>query len=53
MSLHISNATRRSAPMAPQVQDRLARIMTAHQTLPTPVQVGRVMGIGAGKAEPS
>ncbi|MEM7092832.1 MAG: thioesterase family protein [Actinomycetota bacterium] len=45
MSLHISMETRRSAPMAPQIMDRLAVIEAAHGELPVPPQVGRTMGI--------
>jgi acyl-CoA thioester hydrolase len=47
MSLHVSQETRRSAPMAAQVLERLARIQGAHDTLPMPPQVGRVMGLKA------
>ena len=50
MSLHISNQTRRSAPMAPEVQERLADIETAHAQLPVPPQAGRVMSVKAGRA---
>ena len=49
LSLHVSQETRRSAPMAPQVQGRLAAIRLAHDTLPIPPQVGRVMGLKAGR----
>jgi len=48
MSLHVSEATRRSAPMAAAVLERLARIRAAHGALPRPPQVGRVIGLGAG-----
>ncbi len=47
MSLHVSQVTRRSAPMAPKVLDRLTEIQRAHETLPMPRQVGRVMGLKA------
>ncbi len=47
MSLHLSQATRRSAPMAEGVQARLALIERAHRDLPTPHQVGRVIGLTA------
>jgi acyl-CoA thioester hydrolase len=47
MSLHVSQETRRSAPMAPHVLDRLAGIERAHSALPIPPQVGRVMGLKA------
>ena len=48
MSLHVSEATRRGAPMATEVRARLARIQAAHDLLPTPPQVGRRMGLRAG-----
>jgi acyl-CoA thioester hydrolase len=50
MSLHVSQETRRSAPMAPEILERLAEIERAHRHLPTPPQVGRVMGLGAGRS---
>jgi len=51
MSMHISQQTRRSAPMAPEVQQRLASIEAAHSSLPVPPQVGRVMGLKAGRPQ--
>ncbi|MEL6984142.1 MAG: thioesterase family protein, partial [Actinomycetota bacterium] len=50
LSMHISQETRRSAPMAPEVQERLAAIHDAHRALPIPPQVGRVIGVKAGRA---
>jgi acyl-CoA thioester hydrolase len=47
MSLHVSEKTRRSAPMAPEILERLAGIAEAHRSLPVPPQVGRVMGLKA------
>ncbi len=47
MSLHVSQETRRSAPMAAAILERLAEIERAHDTLPLPPQVGRVMGLTA------
>ena len=47
MSLHVSQHTRRSAPMAPEILARLARIQVAHDALPRPPEVGRVMGLTA------
>ena len=47
MSLHVSLDTRRGAAMAPEVLARLAAIQAAHDALPQPPQVGRVMGLGA------
>ena len=46
MSLHVGLATRRSAPMAPEILVRLAAIQAAHDTLPRPPQVGRAIGLG-------
>ena len=46
MSLHVSEVTRRGAPMAPTVLDRLARIQNAHDALPRPPQAGRTIGLG-------
>ena len=48
MSLHVSETTRRAAPMAPGVLERLARIQKAHDALPRPPQVGRTIGLSAG-----
>ena len=45
MSLHVSEATRRSAPMAAEILERLARIQAAHDALPRPPQVGRTIGL--------
>jgi acyl-CoA thioester hydrolase len=47
VSLHVSRETRRAAPMAPSVLERLATIQAAHDRLPRPPQVGRVMGLTA------
>jgi acyl-CoA thioester hydrolase len=45
MSLHVSRATRRAAPMAPAILTRLAAIQRAHDTLPRPAQAGRAIGL--------
>jgi acyl-CoA thioester hydrolase len=47
MSLHVSETTRRAAPMAPAIQHRLARIHAVHGALPHPAQVGRKIGLRA------
>ena len=47
MTLHVSRATRRGSPMAPAVQEWLARIQRAHAALPHPPQVGRRIGLTA------
>jgi len=43
LSIHISLETRRSAPMADTVLERLAEIQQAHQTLDVPAQVGNTI----------
>jgi len=45
MSLHVSRATRRGAPMAPMILARLAAIQRAHDALPRPPQAGRAIGL--------
>ncbi|HET9949104.1 MAG TPA: thioesterase family protein [Longimicrobiales bacterium] len=46
ISLHVSNRTRRAAPMARDVRARLAEILERHSALPLPSQVGRAIGLG-------
>ena len=45
MSLHVSEDTRRAAPMAPAIVERLARVKAAHDALPRPSHVGRRIGL--------
>ena len=45
MSLHVSRATRRAAPMASEILARLAAIQRAHDGLPRPPQAGRAIGL--------
>jgi len=45
MSLHVSQETRRASPMAPEVQELLARVEKAHAALPPSPHVGRVIGL--------
>ena len=47
LSLHVSQTTRRAAPMAEAVLARLAQIKTAHARLAAAPQVGRVIGLNA------
>ncbi len=47
MSLHVSETTRRGAPMASAVAERLARIQQAHAAIPRPPQVGRTIGLSS------
>jgi len=50
MSLHVSLATRRGAPMAADVLTRLGQIQAAHDRLPRPAQAGRRIGLPAPSA---
>jgi len=45
MSLHVSEETRRAAPMATAILDRLREVKVAHDALPIPAHVGRRMGL--------
>jgi acyl-CoA thioester hydrolase len=45
VSLHVSLATRRGAPMDADVLARLARIQVAHDARPRPPQAGRSIGL--------
>jgi acyl-CoA thioester hydrolase len=45
MSLHVSLATRRGAPMAGEVLARLDQIRAAHDAQPRPPQAGRRIGL--------
>jgi acyl-CoA thioester hydrolase len=49
MSLHVSLASRRGAPMAAGVLQRLARIQATHDARPRPPQAGRRIGLGGGR----
>jgi acyl-CoA thioester hydrolase len=50
MSLHVSQESRRGAPMAVEVLERLGRIAAAHGRLPPPRQIGRRISLHAGPA---
>ena len=45
MSLHVSDRTRRAAPMHESIQSRLHEVELAHAALETPPEAGRVMGL--------
>jgi acyl-CoA thioester hydrolase len=45
LSLHVNLAKRRAAPMAADVLLRLGDVLTLHETLPVPDQVGRRIGL--------
>lgn len=47
ISLHVSQETRRAAPMAPEILKRLAAIKTAHARLPPSPYIGRTIGLAA------
>ncbi|MEC9347998.1 MAG: thioesterase family protein [Pseudomonadota bacterium] len=44
LSLHVDRATRRVAPMADALQQRLAQLMEAHGRVPAPPETGRRVG---------
>ncbi len=50
MSLHVSQETRRAAPMAPEILERLAELRAAHAVLPPPPEAGRRIGLHSGRA---
>ena len=52
MSLHVSEDTRRGAPMAPEILERLRLIQTPHDRLPRPPQVGRRLGLSTPPTTP-
>ena len=47
ISLHVSQETRRAAPMSPEILERLAEIKAAHRSLPPTPYVGRSIGLTA------
>ena len=47
MSLHVGTATRRAAPMDPEIQATLAEILERHSRIDPPAQVGRSIGLAA------
>jgi len=47
MSLHVSERTRRGAPMASPIRKRLGAMQAEHDTLPRPPQLGRIIGLTA------
>ena len=47
MSLHVSQTTRRAAPIAPEVVSRLESLHRVHRRAPTPAAVGRRIGLDA------
>lgn len=49
MLAHMNMATVRTAPMPAEVHGNVAALMEAHARLPRPPQVGRIIGIGAGR----
>jgi len=50
MSLHVSQTTRRGAPMAPEIVARLRQVQSEHAALPRPPQAGRHIGLTVGRA---
>ena len=50
MSLHVSEETRRAAPMHPEIQANLARVLDHHNSFPVPEKKGRSVGLHNKKA---
>lgn len=50
MALHVSMATRRSAPFRDETLERLHRMKAAHDALPWPPEAGRSIGLKQRKA---
>ena len=51
--VHVDLATRRAAPFAPALRERLTAAIVAHAALELPKQVGRRVGLRRGAAEPA
>ncbi len=49
LALHVDLATRRAAPFARPVAERLRALASAHAPLGRPVQAGRAIGLRAGR----
>ena len=47
VSLHVSQATRRTTPMAGNILAQLSAVLAAHDSLGPPPEVARVMGLRA------
>ncbi len=45
LSIFVDPQTRRSAPMLPEIQERLSKLWEEHQKLRRPAEAGRTMGI--------
>lgn len=50
MMIHVNQALGRGTPIPQAVQDKLAQIYAAHQTLPIPPQAGRSISLQARRA---
>ncbi len=51
LSTYVDMKTRRSAPMPPALERRLAQVLDAHRTLPLPWQVGHRIGTPPGRGD--
>jgi len=49
MLMHMDTASVRGTPMTDEVRAKVEAVKKAHAALPRPPQVGRVIGIGAGR----
>jgi len=53
MSLHVSQKTRRAAPMDDEVLNRLRELLPVHASAPAPAEVGRRIGLDARRTRES
>jgi carnitine 3-dehydrogenase len=51
MLVHVDSDAQRAAPAAPELLDRLARIVEAHASMPRPERAGRSIGMRASSSE--
>lgn len=51
LSIHVDMKTRRSAPLPEDIVARLVALRAAHEALPRPPEVGRVIGLATGRAK--
>jgi len=51
LSLHVDMRSRKAGPFPTDVQTRIGAMMNAHGQLPTPAQVGHVMGIPPARSK--
>jgi acyl-CoA thioester hydrolase len=50
LALHVDMTARKARPFPDDIQTRIAKLVRAHSTLPSPERVGHVMGIAPEKS---